>query len=504
MYDDDPLPDPFEFDDVNYDDSLPSTRGRSCLSITLTLIIIAGLVFSSVLTYFVYRRQEERRVTVSILPESSSSVAGPTAAPATVVAVAAAPLPTPLAELPTTPTVNRIAIVNQDGQIETMAPTGADRRVLTLESDRTSFQFPTWSPDGKQVAIIGTQGSSGAIYLLDDVARTGTLRDHQLYYRVNESPIYLFWSPDNQNLGFLANRPRESLSLNVIAGDGTTDSRQLATGNPFYWDWSDDGRQILAHAGSRGTDNTLAVIGLDGETGANNLAIPGVFQAPGIGRDGRYWAFAEQSGGGLSSLVVVDTQTGARSTHQQVGSTALSWSPTRDQIAFTKGTISGHPYWGPLYILDVATGEERVISTRTVLAFFWSPDGRQIAFITIASDIENEGIYAETMDKSRSMGRLVSLPDAQFGQGFLTLSVFDIEAGEGLRLLDFEPTLPYLAQFLPYFDQYALSHRVWSPDSQALVLPVREETGNSILIVPTVGGRPYSLAAGDIAFWSHN
>lgn len=504
MYDDDPLPDPFDFNDSDFDDSLPATRGRSCLSITLTLIIIAGLVFSSVLTYFVYQRQEEKRVTVDILPESSALVAGPTADPATVVAAAAAPLPTPVAAPPTSPAVNRIAIVNQDGQIETMSPSGADRRVLTLASDQTSFQFPTWSPDGKQIAIIGTRALSGAIYVLNDAARTGILRDHQLYYSVNELPIYLFWSPDNQNLGFLANRPRDSLSLNVIAGDGATDSRQLATGNPLYWDWSDDGRQILAHAGSRGTDDTLAVIGLDGETGADNLAIPGVFQAPGIGRDGRYWAFAEQSDGGLSSLVVVDTQTGERSMHQQVGSTALSWSPTRDQIAFTKGAISGHPYWGPLYILDVATGEERVISTRTVLAFFWSPDGRQIAFITIANNIEDEGIYAATTEKSRSIGRLVSLPEAQFGQGFLTLSVFDIEAGEGLRLLDFEPTIPYLAQFLPYFDQYALSHRIWSPDSQALVLPVRDESGNSILIVPTIGGRPYPLAAGDIAFWSHN
>ena len=504
MYDDDPLPDPFEFNDVDFDDSLPSTRGRSCLSIMLTLIIIVGLVFSSALTYVVYRKQEARLLTVDVLPQSSSFVAGPTAAPATVVAVAAAPLPTPVAASSISPAVNRIAIINQDGQIETMSPAGADRRVLTLQSDLTSFQFPTWSSDGKQVAIIGTRALSGAIYVLNDAARTGSLRDYQIYYSVNEPPIYLFWSPDDQNLGFLASRPRDSLSLNVIARDGTADSHQLATGNPVYWDWSDDGRQILAHAGSRGADNTLAVIGLDGEVGADNLAIPGVFQAPGIGRDGRYWAFAEQSSGGLSSLVVVDTQTGERSTHQQVASTALSWSPTRDQIAFTKGAVSGHPYWGPLYVLDVATGEERVISTRTVLAFFWSPDGRQIAFITIANDMEDEGIYAGAMEKSRGAGRLVSLPQAQFGQGFLTLSVFDIEAEEGLRLLDFEPTIPYLAQFLPYFDQYALSHRIWSPDSRAIVLPVREESGNSILIVPTIGGRPYPLASGDIAFWSHN
>ncbi len=60
------------------------------------------------------------------------------------------------------------------------------------------------------------------------------------------------------------------------------------------------------------------------------------------------------------------------------------------------------------------------------------------------------------------------------------------------------------SQVLPFFDQYALSHRIWSPDSGAIVLPVREDDGNTILVVPVNGGRPYRLADGDIAFWSHN
>ena len=73
---------------------------------------------------------------------------------------------------------------------------------------------------------------------------------------------------------------------------------------------------------------------------------------------------------------------------------------------------------------------------------------------------------------------------------------------QGLRVLDFESTVVFLTQFLPFFDQYALSHSLWSPDSSALVLPVREAAGNVILVVPTAGGRPFRLAAGDIAVWS--
>ena len=57
-------------------------------------------------------------------------------------------------------------------------------------------------------------------------------------------------------------------------------------------------------------------------------------------------------------------------------------------------------------------------------------------------------------------------------------------------------------QFLPFFDQYALSHRLWSPDSEALVLPVKRAGVSEITVVPIDGAQPVTLAAGEIAFWS--
>ena len=38
---------------------------------------------------------------------------------------------------------------------------------------------------------------------------------------------------------------------------------------------------------------------------------------------------------------------------------------------------------------------------------------------------------------------------------------------EDIKLADL-----FVNQVLPYFDQYALSHRFWSPDSRSLVLPI--------------------------------
>jgi hypothetical protein len=35
----------------------------------------------------------------------------------------------------------------------------------------------------------------------------------------------------------------------------------------------------------------------------------------------------------------------------------------------------------------------------------------------------------------------------------------------------------FASQLLPYFDQYALSHLVWSPDSASIILPLVSEDG---------------------------
>ena len=488
MYDDESYSDPFDADDSP--DAPPRRRG--CLFVAVTLLVIVTLLGSSLAAWFVLAQRE-----VST-PEVERQ---PTIAPATLVAaLPTAPAVTsePTAAPAAGPAVNRIVIVNGDGQVETLTPDGQDRRVLTSRGNSVFFQFPAWSPDGQRLAVIASRLGGGGIYVLPDVVGADNVPESQVYFSAEETPIYLYWSPDGANLAFLANQGRNQMGLKIIDGDGARDSRLLATGAPFYWDWSADSRQLLVHAGEDSGRSSLALIDVDGQTQADNLATPGIFQAPGIAPGGRYWAFAEDSNG-RSALVIVDTQTGERRAFEQSDALSLSWSPTGDQLAFTNGAPDSPHFWGPLRVLDVASGQTRLLARQTVLAYFWSPDGRSIAFITVNGDPQDGGVNA--LAKTRQLTRQTR-PAQQLGQGFLTLSVVDVATGEGLRLLDFQPTGVFLTQFLPFFDQYALSHRLWSPDSRALVLPVVEETGNWVLVVPAAGGRPFHLAEGDVAFWS--
>lgn len=472
-------------------------RRHGCLFLAVTVLVVLSLIGSSLAAWFVLARQTRTPAVPTLAAPREATVA-----PATLVAALptlAPPTPAPAAIVPQSvaePLINRIVIINAEGQVETISPTGADSRVLTSGGESIFFQFPTWSPDGGRVAVIGSRLSGGAIYVLPDQTPPPVEAESQVYFSADETPIYLYWSPDSGHLAFLSNQPRNQMGLKVIDDGGTGESRLLASGAPFYWDWSDDGRQLLIHSGASRAA-TLSLIDLQGAVQAANVAIPGAFQAPGIAAGGRYWAFAEASEG-QSALAIVDTQTGERRTFELSDSLALGWSPAGDQIAFTNASAGNHPFWGPLRVLDVASGQIRLLTRTTVLAFFWSPDGRSIAFITLNEGPDEDGVNA--LARTRTLARQTH--PAQSNTGFLNLSVVDVASGEGLRLLDFQPTLVFLTQFLPFFDQYALSHSLWSPDSSALVLPVREEGGNAILVVPAAGGRPSFLAEGDIAFWS--
>ncbi len=268
MYDDDfksdpnwPEPDPIGWDDAPDVELERQTKRRNCLFLVITVILIISLAGTSVIAYFIAASHDN---SVASAGQVEPRSLGPTAAPATVMAAIPTSLPAAETEPVVASAVNRIAIVNGEGQIETMSPTGEDRRVLTLRSDNTFFQFPAWAPDGRHLAVVGGRSLGGGIYVLEDAARTGALEERQIYFSNDNAPFYLYWSPDSRNVAFLANYARNLIGLNIVAGDGTGDSKLLATGSPFYWDWSNDGRQLLIHSGRTRSDKTIALIDIEG------------------------------------------------------------------------------------------------------------------------------------------------------------------------------------------------------------------------------------------------
>lgn len=471
----------------------PPPRRAGCWTIGLAILVIVALVGSTAYGAFYFLRQE------LLAAQRETAVATPiTAAPDTIAAedtlpeIAATSTPNPNR-------VNRIVIVNDDGQIETMAPDGSEQRQLT--DVVFNFQFPAWSPDATAVAAIGASRASSSIFLLPDTAAANIEDPIQIYRENNYSPFYLYWSPDGEQISFLASHVSRGMTLNVVPAAAGSTRSELLQGSPIYWQWTANGQQMLLHSGVASDDSRLTFLSpTDLENSADDLANPGLFQVPGISANGRYLAYAESVNGDNSQLVIADTTSGGQQEVRHAGLVAMGWSPTSDLLAFTSGRPDSDNFWGELQLFDAETGDVRLLSRNLVVGFFWSPDGRSLAVISAPQD--NGEIIAAApwgaQDSANRLGKRV-----QQGHSFnFTLTVIDVASGEGRVLGEFEPTFLFLSQFLPFFDQYALSHRIWSPDSDALVLPVREGSRSMIYVYPADGSAKQLLAEGTMAFWS--
>ena len=385
---------------------------------------------------------------------------------------------------------SRIAFITLDGEVATVDASGDNLRVLSEEGQR--FQFPVWSPDGEKLAVIGADAESGFIFVLQD-SEAGNKAE--LYRSRSQSPFYAYWSPDSQRLSFLANHPVGGIALH-IASEAIPD-QILALGSPFYWQWAGDSQSLLMHSGFNRPTARLGFSSRVRDTLTENLAAPGRFQAPGISVSGQYIAYAVEdvqgrrvvlrNNPGLNDMVIEREV-------PHLGIAAMTWNPVKDQLAIMSPIQNNNFYYGPISLLDAETGLLEQLSTQVAVAFFWSPDGRYLAYFSPAQG----GATAQSGSTHQRVSS--DLGQVQLG-GLLSLNIIDTETMQEEELAVFLPSLQFTRQFLPFFDQYALSHSIWSPGSDAIVLPV---AGDARLDITVFGldGSVERVAEGDTPFFN--
>jgi TolB protein len=436
-----------------------------------------------------------------------------------------------------------IALINLEGDLEVIAPDGEGRRRITA-GDRF-FQFPAWSPDASRIAAIGRNRLKSGVFVFDSdsFGPSDPGPEQTVFESARNFPIYLYWSPDSQHVSFIAMRGGDqSMGLHLASVDKSAikdgvEPRLITTGQPCFWEWTADGQRIIAHIGGwdeRGARLTMINPFERGADAKSSIARPGLFQAPGIARSGRYRAFGQWTRKNDAELLVEEIDGDGRITISHKGVAAMSWSPTRDHLAFISPPGPVRTYYGPLKLVDAVSGDVEVIGDDVVLAFFWSPDGDKIAYFTVSQIADAvSGVFPDPIALARDGGsqphkdvfdddndapdeppvdQESSATDAETvetSELWLNVWVVDIATRESSLVATFEPVDLFVNQFLPFFDQYAKSHRIWSPDSRALVLPMMkaDETGQraaTICVVPVLAGDGAVRRVGDglMAFWS--
>jgi len=336
--------------------------------------------------------------------------------------------------------------------------------------------------------ILEQAGQTGELYIFD-VASSRVLNVHK---ELGLQPIYAYWAPDGQHLAFLRNR-EQTLSLELWPAFGWQPPKKIADGGPFYFDWRADAEAVLFHSGPAGNNRgatqgppgaSVGLLNIENGTTKTVSQTPASFGAPSWSFDNKWMAYAdEQQAQSPVALMVAPADGGEPHAFAYISQRlALAWSPTQSRIAVATTSFMDGSVYEELQLIDIPSGETRTVVKDHFAAYFWSPNGTRI-------------LYAR-----RQLGNPVG-----------TWVVVDVESGKSTDIIDFSPSRT-LTQVFQYFDQYALSHRLWSPDSRHFVFagsagpdshPSTAMQSPGIYVVEaTPKATPQLLSDGPIAFWS--
>ncbi|GAB4308888.1 MAG: PD40 domain-containing protein [Phototrophicales bacterium] len=389
----------------------------------------------------------------------------------------------------------KIVYIGQDNNVYTYDLMAGERHILTDDATPARvYQYPVWSNDGRLAYFCcdatRTSQLQTQVYISSDGIQAGELA-HQIPLSIF---TYAYWAPRNcdtdascRDLSILVGG-NEGFSLVFVRDLQTQNTSQIiGQGAPFYYSWSPDARQLITQRNQRQLD----IYHIDQETFQTIPLQPGFFSAPAWSPvDDRLLMGVLNPIDRTTDLVIYANDSTTMLVEGLAGSVAFSWSPDGNMIAYrtiTRNTI------GELIVIDAITGEVIARTTSAeVLSFFWSPNSQKIAFVTIA---QPRGTFN------------INNPLQETPLSLLGWSVLDVTNGIARAYSNFTPT-DEMIYVLTYFDQFAQSHRIWSPDSTHIVfsevLPNNQGYGISILDTTRPDTVPFFIAEGVIGFWSFN
>ena len=394
-----------------------------------------------------------------------------------------------------------IAFIGLDGNIETADQTGGGVTQLTADAGsregvRRWYTSPTWSARGRRLAFVRfdqlADGSiRGAILTTDRASR-----NPQVVWESGElAPVYLYWSPDSRWISVLSQRSAEDgMELGLVDPAGKLSYKPLDTGLPLYWAWDPGNRFMLAHVGGgTASGGRLTLLDIrDGTQKRNFNVSPTRFQSPQVSPDGQRMLYVD-SESGSAQLVLRDIEGPGLDVLKTVsGSAFFSFSRDGRRVAVMESPTPQLSADGTLRVLVTRRLERSVeLDDPSVIAFFWAPNSRQIAYLILVSPAELQQLLVEP----------VFAADPE--QLYVHLQVMDVRSGDSWNVATFPITRGSLST-LQFFDQYNRSGSIWSPDGNWLVFSAVARGGFPGIYLGSASGnlKPRFVTRGDLGAWS--
>ena len=395
----------------------------------------------------------------------------------------------------------RLAYIGADGNIFVTTPDLKEHFAVTHdatvspEGPGLSYPRVSWSPDGQLAyASVIREGNSAQARLY--VAKSPGAPARLVGQSDQHFVIYIYWSPTPcpnkpgcSRLGYLIEES-EGIALHVVdmSADMVT-NEIVGHGWPFYFSWSPDGKYMLWHTGGAARFNGEARISrfsLENRLVESLRMDPGLFIAPAWSPLGDEWLLVTNQDNRDYLYRTEAQQTGLIPEIRQTLTTTedkhivFTWSPEGKRVAYSTLRSSDGLTFGPIQVYDLESGETKQItaSSFNISGFFWSPDGNRIGYLT-----------------------RLELRDANWMQW----RVYDLSQDLDRGFAAFHPSYQ-MRYVISSFNQYAQSHRLWSPDGRYLVYADQDDEGvNRVWMVDTFAARgadPILVAKGSMGFWS--
>ncbi len=387
-----------------------------------------------------------------------------------------------------------LAYVGADGNVWTASPGEGWTRQMTgdasapPEGQGRSYHRVAWLRDGSlafaAVVRAGDEASSELFIQRPEEQSPRLITRNEEHF-----VIYLYGSPapcsegtSCPSLVYLMEE-EDGVGLHLVrTGENAARDVLVTVGRPCYLSWSPDGQQIVWHTGGARRDNPAAEIGLYDIAEERRQVLstaPGRFLAPVWLAEGEGWLGVTALDGvdRLQRITADEATTLVTTAGQEIAFVA---APGGERIAYAVRDPDNPAAYGPVHVADLGTGETRQLTSDafSVLGFFWSPEGRRLAYLS-----------------------RLDLPNAVWMQW----RTFDLVSGRDRGFTAFHPT-PLMRFMIHSFNQYAQSHRLWSPDGRYLVYADRDDAGTDrVWLVDTEaerGADPILVDEGSVGVWS--
>ncbi|MAS34292.1 MAG: hypothetical protein CL610_09810 [Anaerolineaceae bacterium] len=388
-----------------------------------------------------------------------------------------------------------IAYVGADFNIYRLDLDTYEHTQLTDDAGETRrYQWPTWSTDGRLAYFsqyVEDGNLRGDVHISADGSEPGSV-----FYSGPELFNYAYWAPGNcdaseqcRDLAVLFSSASRGMFVELVRDGMEAETNVTAGlgGPPFYYSWSPDGARMIWQRNNQRFD----IYDANQDRVIETLEqVPGFILSPAWSPVDDRLLLGVSSEANTTDLMVI----GDDETHSIAdgfsGLVSYNWSPDGNLIAYREQTEQG---FGILHVVDAFTGDDISRSpTNGVIAFFWSPDSRQIAYLTLAAAPGSFDVHSNQ--------HLAAQGQQPVG---IAWSVLDVSTAEVKQFGAFIPTQEtvYLIQ---YADQFAQSHRIWSPDGTHLLYSEFTPGGPVVNLLDTsqVGSVPFSIADGVIGIWS--